>query len=299
MPAGTNMISRIPSDVLNGVAEILGSESTSIEKFSFIAGGCINNGGKLTTSKGIYFLKWNDVKLFPHMFEAESRGLNLLRREDAIRIPAVIGCGEQDVHQFLLLEYIDQAHRSAQYWEQLGIRLATLHNGTDNHFGLDHDNYIGSLMQFNNKQSTWAEFFIEQRLNIQLKLALDNGLAESHWPKQFETLYKKLPSLKKKKKPSLLHGDLWSGNLITDERGEPCLIDPAVYYGNREADLAMTKLFGGFSDEFYSAYEANSTIDDGYHQRLDLYNLYPLLVHVNLFGASYIGSVDSVLRRFA
>ncbi len=294
------MILRIPSDVLTGVVEMLGIESpASIEKFSFIGGGCINNGGKLATRHGIYFLKWNDVRLFPHMFEAESRGLNLLSTENAIRIPTVIGYGEKDVHQFLLLEYIHQAQRSAKYWEQLGIRLARLHSATNYRFGLDHDNYIGSLRQFNNQQSTWVEFFIGQRLNIQLKLAFDNGLAKSNWPRQFELLYKKLPSLLPEEKPSLLHGDLWSGNLITEEHGEPCLIDPSVYYGNREADLAMTKLFGGFADEFYSVYEANSTIQRGYQQRLDLYNLYPLLVHVNLFGASYIGSVDSILRRFA
>jgi fructosamine-3-kinase len=164
---------------------------------------------------------------------------------------------------------------------------------------LDHDNYIGSLRQFNKYQSTWTEFFIEQRLNIQLKLAFDNGLAKSDWTKQFESLYKKLSSLLPEETPSLLHGDLWSGNLITDEHGGPCLIDPAVYYGNREADLAMTKLFGGFADEFYSVYEANSRIAPGYNDRLDLYNLYPLLVHVNLFGSSYIPSVDAILRRFA
>lgn len=299
MLAGTNMISRIPSDVLTGIEEMLGIEPASIQKFSFASGGCINNGGKLTTTKGVYFIKWNDVSLFPHMFEAESRGLNLLGRENAIRIPAVIGYGEKDAHQFLLLEYIDQGRRSEKYWKHLGIRLASLHRATNNSFGLDHDNYIGSLKQINNQQSTWVEFFIQQRLNVQLKLAVDSGLSKSTWIKQFQSLYKKLPSLLPDEKPSLIHGDLWSGNLITDEKGEPCLIDPAVYYGSREADLAMTKLFGGFADEFYSVYEEDSKLGQQYHQRLDIYNLYPLLVHVNLFGGSYIGSVDAILRKFA
>lgn len=292
------MISRIPSDVLTGVGKMLGIEPASIQKFSFIGGGCINNGGKLTTTEGMYFLKWNDVGLFPHMFEAESQGLNLLSRQNAIRIPAVIGYGEKDVHQFLLLEYIEQAPRSEKYWKDLGARLASLHRATDNTFGLDHDNYIGSLRQINRQQTTWVEFFIQQRLSVQLKLAVDNGLSKSSWTKQFQSLYNKLPSLLPEGMPSLIHGDLWSGNLITDEKGEPCLIDPAVYYGNREADLAMTKLFGGFDDEFYNAYEEHSKLEQEYHQRLDIYNLYPLLVHVNLFGGSYIGSVDAILRRF-
>lgn len=293
------MIARIPSDVLDGVVDLLGLESqSSIQKFSFIGGGCINNGGMLRSTKGDFFLKWNDVNSFPHMFEAESRGLNLLARQDAIRIPKVVGFGEKAVHQFLVLEYISQAQRSIKYWELLGVRLSNLHNATDTRFGLDHDNFIGSLRQNNKQHSSWVDFFIEERLNVQLNLCVDNGLARAGWPKKFQSLYKKLPSLLPEEKPSLLHGDLWGGNILADEMGEPCLIDPAVYYGNREADLAMTKLFGGFANEFYQAYEANSTLQQDYQQRADLYNLYPLLVHVNLFGGSYIGSVDATLSRF-
>jgi protein-ribulosamine 3-kinase len=294
------MITRIPSDVLEGVVELLalGSQS-SIQKFSFIGGGCINSGGKLSTSKGDFFLKWNDVNIFPHMFEAESRGLALLSRQNAIRIPQVLGYGEKEVHQFLVLEYIKQEQRSSMYWEQLGIRLSHLHNATDTAFGLDHDNYIGSLRQHNTPHSSWVDFFIEQRLTVQLKLSLDSGTGRPGWSKQSDSLFKKLPSLLPEDKPSLLHGDLWSGNLIIDEKGEPCLIDPAVYFGNREADLAMTKLFGGFSDEFYEVYEEHSKLQQGYQQRLELYNLYPLLAHVNLFGGAYVGSVDAILNRFA
>jgi fructosamine-3-kinase len=179
------------------------------------------------------------------------------------------------------------------------MRLAQLHNATDTAFGLDHDNYIGSLRQQNAQHSSWVDFFVEQRLNVQLKLSLDSGTGRTGWSKQFDSLFKKLPSLLPEGRPSLLHGDLWSGNLIIDVKGEPCLIDPAVYFGNREADLAMTKLFGGFSDEFYKVYEQHSKLQHGYQQRLELYNLYPLLVHVNLFGGAYVGSVDAILSRFA
>ena len=294
------MTIRIPTDVLEGAKEILQlSSDASILGFSIISGGCINNGGRLKCTTGDFFVKWNDRNRFPKMFEAESRGLKLLALQKAIRIPRIVGFGETDLHQFLVLEYIEQKHRSEKYWELLGVRLANLHNATDTCFGLDHNNYIGSLQQFNNRHSTWVDFFIEERLNVQLQLAVDRGLANSNWIKRFQRLYKILPSVVPEEKPSLLHGDLWSGNLITDEKGEPCLIDPAVYFGNREVDLAMTSLFGGFADQFYKIYEENSSLQPHFRKRRELYNLYPLLVHVNLFGGSYVGSVEQILKNFA
>ena len=293
------MTSRIPGGVLDGVKEVLNLPNlSSIREFSFAGGGSINQGGKLKTTVGNFFLKWNDDKKFPAMFEAEGKGLHLLHRQNAIRIPNVIGHGKNGAHQFLLLELIEQKSRSKNHWEQLGQKLASLHRCSSETFGLDHDNYIGSLQQYNHPNSNWINFFIEQRLEAQVRLAVKSGAVDAGWEKKFEALYAKLPSLIAVEKPSLLHGDLWSGNLITDEKGEPCLIDPAVYYGNREADLAMTRLFGGFSGEFYSAYEEAYPLPPGSERRVDLYNLYPLLVHVNLFGGSYVHSVESILRAF-
>jgi protein-ribulosamine 3-kinase len=293
------MTSRIPGDVLDGVKEVLNlANLSSIQEFSFAGGGCINQGGTLKTTIGSFFLKWNDAKKFPAMFEAEGNGLQLLHRQNIIRIPKVIGHGKNGPHQFLLLEFIEQKSRSRNYWEQLGQKLAALHRCSSEAFGLDHDNYIGSLQQYNSPNSNWINFFIRQRLDAQVRLAINSGAVDAGWKKKFEALYAKLPSLIAVEKPSLIHGDLWSGNLITDEKGEPCLIDPAVYYGNREADLAMTRLFGGFSGEFYSAYEEAFPLPTGAEGRVDLYNLYPLLVHVNLFGGSYVHSVESILRTF-
>ena len=180
----------------------------------------------------------------------------------------------------------------------MGARLAALHRCSKDFFGLDHNNYIGSLRQFNHQQTSWVNFFIEQRLNVQLKLAIDSGMMDSKWLNEFESLYAKLPAMLPEEKPSLLHGDLWGGNLITDEKGEPCLIDPAVYFGSREADLAMTKLFGGFDDEFYTSYQHTFPLQPGYDKRFDIYNLYPLLVHVNLFGGSYKSAVANILKAF-
>ena len=293
------MIARIPRDVLEGVIELLGlNDPSSIVDFSFAGGGCINSGGKIKTTDGNFFLKWNDQKKFPHMFQAESRGLNLLLQQKTIRIPQVHGFGERGPHQFLVLEYIEQKSKSKTYWQDLGMQLASLHNATATSFGLDHDNFIGSLSQFNQQHQSWVDFFIEQRLNVQLKNAIDHGHLNSSWTKKFELLYARLPELLPLEKPALLHGDLWSGNLITDEKGAPCLVDPAVYFGNREVDLAMTKLFGGFREEFYKSYHQVSPLPPGFYRRVDIYNLYPLLVHVNLFGGSYIYSVEEIMRTF-
>lgn len=293
------MIFRIPSSVLEGVKKQLNiHDPTSILDFSFASGGCINQGGRLKTMRGDFFLKWNEVKKFPRMFEAESKGLQLLWQQHAINIPEVIGFGEEGPYQFLLLEYIDQNPPAKNYWQQLGERLASLHRCSNTFFGLDHDNYIGSLIQYNHPHSFWVTFFIEQRLSVQLKLAVDSRLMDSASIKRFEVLYSKLPSLLPEEKPALLHGDLWSGNVISDDTGEPCLIDPAVYYGNREADIAMTKLFGGFEREFYTSYHKTFPLEPGYDKRMDLYNLYPLLVHVNLFGGSYKNSVENILKAF-
>ena len=293
------MISRIPPGVLEGVREALRlPDLMSIQEFSFSGGGCINQGGKLKTTAGTFFLKWNDAKKFPGLFETESKGLKLLSQQNVIRIPDVIGQGENISFQFLLLEFIEQKSRSKNYWERLGQKLASLHQCSERFFGLDYGNYIGSIPQYNNSTTSWVNFFIEQRLQVQVKLAIENGVAKADWERKFAVLYNKLPGLIPIEAPSLLHGDLWSGNLITDEKGEPCLIDPAVYYGNREADMAMTKLFGGFSGDFYAAYQEAFPLSPGHEQRVDLYNLYPLMVHVNLFGGSYVHSVESILRAF-
>jgi fructosamine-3-kinase len=169
---------------------------------------------------------------------------------------------------------------------------------TYHYFGLDHDNYIGSLPQYNSPRPAWVRFFIEQRIEIQLKTAIDNGRAEPSIVPVFERLYKLLPSIMPEEKPALLHGDLWINNLIENERGEPCLVDPAVYYGSREAEIAYTYLFGGFERGFFDVYDATYPLQPGFGERIDLYNLYPLLVHVNLFGGGYLQQVKEIVRRF-
>ncbi|MEX2234975.1 MAG: fructosamine kinase family protein [Cyclobacteriaceae bacterium] len=289
------MVASIPSAI---VQEVEAHTNSTIKGFSFASGGCINQGGRLTTSRGAYFIKWNELKKFPDMFAAEARGLALLRESNSLMVPEVIYAGNSGSFQFLLLEYVDGGRRGRNYWKNLGLGLADLHKNIFNEFGLDFDNYIGSLPQVNERSSSWVEFLIERRLRIQLKKARDAGRIDSGLIKKFDVLFSKLPLLLPEEHPSLLHGDLWGGNVMTTSKGEPCLIDPAVYFGHREVDLAMTQLFGGFDSTFLENYEEVYPLLPGWQERFDLYNLYPLLVHVNLFGGGYKSQVVSILNRF-
>ena len=289
----------LPDDVLTGVTntltDVLGT-SLVIKDFSPVGGGCINHGGRLVTTEGDFFVKWNDATKYPGMFAAEAQGLQQLAAPGAIRIPRVISTGEHLQHQFIILEFIQSEPRSGEHWSLLGTQLATLHRTTQPTYGLDHNNYMGSMMQVNTTHHAWIDFFIANRLEAQLKRGTDNGAIPSAIRKKFNALYNRLHNLLITEPPALVHGDLWSGNLITDEKGNPCLIDPAVYFGHREVDLAMTQLFGGFDSTFYSAYQEAFPCEPGLQQRLDIYNLYPLLVHVNLFGQSYLHQVNSILN---
>jgi fructosamine-3-kinase len=280
------------------IEQIQNQMDCKIVRFSLSGGGCINHGGKLETSSGDFFLKWNDRSAHPGMFLAESTGLRTLSSARALRIPEVIAVGETSAHQYLLLEFIDAKAKKKSYWKDFGYGLAKMHQCSAPLFGGDHENYIGSLPQHNGFSKRWTDFFIEKRLKIQLDLGSKNRLINPSILKRFDDLYKQLPSIFPTEKPSLLHGDLWSGNLITDNFGNACLIDPAVYYGNREADLAMTTLFGGFDPEYLASYNEVFPLIPGFEARFDIYNLYPLLVHVNLFGKSYLSRVVSILDHF-
>ncbi len=274
------------------------NKKVNIRGFRAASGGCINNGGIIDTSAGEYFIKWNNKTRFPGMFEVEKRGLKLLYDADAIRIPKAKVAGESGDLIYIVMENIHMAARKPDYSTMLGVKLAKLHSNKAEKFGIDHDNFIGSLAQSNRTHSDWVEFFITQRLAKQIEVALNNGAISSTTVKQFDHLYTRFENFFPKESPVLIHGDLWSGNLITDDLGEPCLIDPAVYYGHREIELSMTKLFGGFDIEFYRSYHEAMPLENGFEERVEVYNLYPLMVHVNLFGGHYLQEVESTLRRF-
>jgi len=291
------MLADVPPDVQQAVVAMM--QPVVLNDFNFISGGCINHAGRLRSTKGDFFLKWNTAAKYPGMFESERRGLQYLRQPGVIDIPEVFAAGTAGSFQFILMAFIAKAPAVKRYWEMLGEQLAALHRVTNGQFGLDHNNYIGSLPQTNTPHGKWVEFFIAERLVPQLKIAYELRRIDQPWLRSFEALYPKLNTLLPEEKPALLHGDLWSGNLTVNEKGEPCLVDPAVYFGHREMEWAMTRLFGGFHESFYEAYNAAYPFQPGYDDREDLYTLYPLLVHLNLFGASYKISLDSILRKYA
>jgi fructosamine-3-kinase len=291
----------IPIEIVSQL-EILLQKHTGIEalieRTQAVGGGSINAAYQIRYAGQDYFLKYNQAKRYPKMFELETKGLKILSRSKKIRLPEVIGTGEAGQTTFLLLEHIETGYPDNNFWETFGEELADLHRETHETFGLDHDNYIGSLHQSNTIATNWSDFFITQRLKPQLKMAAGKGMLTSQTLNAFEKLFAKLPMLFPDEVPALLHGDLWSGNFLCDSNQNPVLIDPAVYYGHREMDLAMSKLFGGFSPRFYEAYHAAYPLETGWQERVDLCNLYPLLVHVNLFGGGYVGQLQSSLRRF-
>jgi fructosamine-3-kinase len=232
----------------------------------------------------------------PGMFEAEARGLGWLAEAGALRIPRVVAVGAA----FLALEFLEPGRPEPGFDEKLGHGLAALHRTAPAGFGLDHDNFIGSLPQSNRSHVTWVDFYREERLGAQLELARKKRLASAAMERGFERLFKRLAELAgPTEPPARLHGDLWGGNLHVGPAGEPCLIDPAAYGGHREIDLAMMRLFGGFSPRVFSAYAEAFPLAPGHAERVQLYQLYPLMVHVNLFGGSYVGSVERALLALA
>lgn len=269
----------------------------AIHGFESVSGGCINNGGKLTTAAGDFFLKWNTSD-HEGMFETEVKGLRLLHAAGELRVPEPLLTGEADPHLFLLMEWIKPGERQPDFWEDFGQRLARLHRHTQEHYGLDFDNYIGSLPQRNREHELWKDFFLQERIFPQVERAQQQGYLSQHEMKQVERLEERLADFFPPEPASLLHGDLWSGNFLVDEHGQAAIIDPAVYYGHREMELAFTRLFGGYDARFYAAYEEEWPLQPGFPEREEVYNLYPLLVHLNLFGTGYLGQVQAILRRF-
>jgi fructosamine-3-kinase len=231
------------------------------------------------------------------MFPAEARGLSWLREADAIRIPAVVAVGPEHA-PFLALELVDAGPPAADHDERLGRELAALHRAGAPSFGFDADNFVGALPQDNRACIDWPTFYRERRLAPLVRRAADDGLLDRAMVSAFDDLFAVLPDrCGPPEPPARLHGDLWAGNAITDERGAPVLIDPAVYGGHREIDLAMMHLFGGFSSRCFAAYAEAHPLAPDSASRIPLYQLYPLLVHVNLFGAAYVGQLRSALRR--
>ena len=243
-----------------------------------------------------WFVKTQEDAL--DMFSAEADGLKALADAGCMRVPSVLVADEHNGEAFLIMQWLELGPKTTQAAASLGEALAHQHQCLGTHFGWRRNNFIGATPQFNTMSDNWVIFFRDHRLGFQLRLAAENGY-RGELQSQGARLLEKLPAFFQGyiPKPSLLHGDLWGGNWGVIENGEPVIFDPAVYYGDREADLAMTELFGGFPQEFYSAYNAMRPLDDGYPMRRNIYNLYHVLNHLNLFGANYLAQAQDLTVR--
>jgi len=258
-----------------------------------VGGGCINKAFRVESNKGPFFAKVSTADGLD-MFKAEAEGLEELQQSESLRVPNPLAWGVAGQQAFLVLEYLELGNSGSS--AALGEGLAAMHRVTSDHFGWYRDNTIGSTEQHNRHEADWLIFFAEYRLRFQLDLAVARG-AGSRSKDQGYRLIESLADFMvgHEPEPSLLHGDLWSGNYAFTRAGQPTIFDPAVYYGDREADLAMTELFGGFSHEFYAAYRQAWPLDAGYSVRKKLYNLYHVLNHYNLFGGGYLTQAQSMI----
>jgi len=263
---------------------------------SNVGGGCINQAAKLSDGCQHWFIKVNDAELLD-MFEAEAEGLNAMAETQTIRVPRALCTGSFENHSYIVIEYISHGRSRSDSQQQAGRELAAMHRHTAERFGWHRDNTIGATPQHNSWNDNWTEFWRTQRLGFQLELAAKNGYG-GHLQTSGEQLLLRFDTLiDYAPEPSLLHGDLWGGNITFDTHGHPVIFEPAVYYGDREADLAMTELFGGFSSDFYAAYREAWPVAPGYRVRRQLYNLYHVLNHLNLFGGGYGGQAQALMDR--
>ena len=284
------------SRLAQSLAGVLGALAESI-RVQVITGGCISAAFRVHAAQRDAFVKTGAADALP-MFKAEAAGLAELRHSEAVRVPEVLAVGTHDDGAFLALEWIDLAPGTSAAEHELGERLATLHRTTGAQFGWRRDNTIGSTRQQNAPLADWVEFWRVRRLRPQLDLAAERG-ADGRVLERGRRLLELMPAYftSHRPVPSLLHGDLWGGNWAMDAAHHPVLFDPAVYYGDREVDLAMTRLFGGFGTAFYSAYQTNWPLDAAAGYRRDLYNLYHVLNHYNLFGGGYLSQARAMIER--
>ena len=275
--------------------QIATSEGFELKEYSSLAGGSINEVYLLNTSEEKKVIKINSLSAFPGMFPAEKAGLEALKNSGSIDVPEVLGLGEWNDTAYLILEYIEEAPQKPHFWEVFARDLAALHQNSAAQFGFEENNYIGSLPQYNGHETSAANFYIRQRLEPQLRMASKNGFSFPDLDRFYKNISQEIPD----EPAALIHGDLWGGNYITNAEGLPCLIDPAVSYAPREMDLSMMKLFGGFPQEVFEKYHEIYPLAAGFENRVPLWQLYYLLVHLNIFGSSYLSPVKRILERFS
>ena len=283
------------------LSEVLGADIQRIEQ---VQGGDISQSFCLQTKEKQIFLKQNNALKYPEMFAREAEGLSAIRTSFSLCVPELIKVWEQENIQYLALEWLEKSAPTSAFMESFGIALANLHRVSGNGFGWHTNNYIGSLIQSNTFQSSWPEFYTVQRVMPLVKMLFDHGRFIKTDIKIAEICCDNFNNIFPGASPSLLHGDLWSGNFMTVYKpgaleSTIAIFDPAVYFGHREMDIAMTLLFGGFSPLFYESYQNVFPLESGWKHRVSVCQLYPVLVHAVLFGGGYIGQARDILRQYS
>ena len=286
--------------LLNHIAQQLSvhfNQSVYIQDQTQVFGGDINRTFHLQTNIGSFFLKLNESH-FKDMFEKEFDGLQLLHQTKTIKVPKPILYGNFEGNIFLVIEFIKKGNTPNNFWKIFAYQLADLHKNSNDSFGLSNNNYIGSLHQQNNCCESWSEFYATQRLMPLVQLAFNQNKLNKQDILLADKLYKRLYNLFPEEQPALVHGDLWSGNFMADKNESPVIYDPAVYYGNREMDIALSLLFHGFDSSFYDYYNEAFPLQPDWKERVPLCQLYPLLMHLVLFGGSYYNNVMRIIKSY-
>jgi fructosamine-3-kinase len=274
-------------------------ESLTLKTASSVHGGDINQCFRLETDKGSFFMKMNASIFGLDFFEKEARGLILLADTGTIRVPRPLFDGKFHQQVFLVMEALETGPPREDFWEQFGKSMAHLHRHTADHFGLDYPNYIGKLHQSNRHHESWAEFYTQERIMCNARKARDRNLLSSEDLGKAEKICADLSNRVPEEPPTLVHGDLWNANYLVQRNGMPAVFDPSVYYGHREMDLAMAQLFGGFDPAFFDHYQEVNPLEGNWQSRTRIFQLYPLLIHLLLFGGKYRQQVEEILAREA
>ena len=284
---------------MNEILERLKALDLGIENIIPVKGGDINDTYRIESFENSYFLKINTAQNFPQLFEKEANGLIFLADLGIFNIPKVIKYGLTDNDfQYLILEWVEKGEPTFDSWKNLGLQMAKLHQQTNANFGWEEDNYISIILQPNTFTPKWEDFYANNRILPMIKLLADKKIINSKEVVAAEKLCYDLKNIFPEEQPSIIHGDLWNGNLLPTKNGNISLIDPAIHYGHREMDIAMTDLFGGFDEEFYSTYNEVFPLAPNFNERKSIAQLFPLLVHALLFEGYYVKDVKTILKKF-
>ncbi|WP_235802740.1 fructosamine kinase family protein [Vaginella massiliensis] len=284
--------------VMNEILKKIASSPLQFDEAFPVEGGDINDAFRLEKDGHYYFLKLNIADSFPEMFRKEAYSLDFLGKINDLKIPKTIAVGiSEDNYQYLILEWIEKVTPTPRSWQNLGQDLAKIHRQTHETFGWQEDNYIGIIVQNNAPKTKWSDFYAENRLLPLTKMLFDEKLITNKDAQLTEQICKRLDEIFPNEAPALLHGDLWNGNILPTHQDRVAFIDPACYFGHREMDIAMTKLFSGFDENFYASYQEHYPLEQKWEERIPYAQLFPLMIHALLFKGYYINEVQNMLKK--